>query len=61
MSTFNSKTELANNALHFILFVPNLEQDKQGDYTIVSNEWLYLKEDMNLGFNTIQNNLFNKL
>lgn len=58
---FDNRSDLAHNASHFILFVSNLEQDNRSDYTIISNEWLYLKNDMNLGFNSIQNNLFNKL
>ena len=61
ISIFDSKRNVSDNALHFILFVPNLEEGKTSDYTIISNEWLYLKDDMNLGFNSIQNNLFNKL
>ena len=58
---FNNKTDLSKKAQHYIVFVPNLEEDKQNDYTIISNEWLYLTEHMNLGFNTIQNNLFIKI
>ena len=58
---FDNKIDVSDNASHFILFVPNLEQDKRSDYTIISNEWLYLKDDINLGFNSIQNNAFNKL
>ena len=59
--TFDTKTEITKKALHFILFIPNIEEGKQSDYTVVSNEWTYLKEDMNLGFCTIQNNLFNEI
>ena len=58
---FKDKTDLSKKAQHYIVFVPNLEEDKQNDYTIISNEWLYLTEHMNLGFNTIQNNLFIKI
>ena len=59
--TFNSKTDLWKKASHFVLFIPNLEQDKHCDYTIVSNEWTYLKDDLTLGFCTIQNNLFKEI
>ena len=52
---------MAQNALHFILLIPNLEEDKQGDYTVVSSEWTYLKDDMTLGFCAIQYNLFTKI
>ena len=58
---YDTKAELAKKALHFILFISNYEEGKQRDYTIVSNEWTYLKDDMTLGFCTIQNNLFNEI
>ena len=58
---YNSKTHLQQDVDHFILLIPDLERKDQQEYTIVSNEWTYLKNDMNLGFNTIQNNLFREL
>ena len=60
--TFENKKDVAQNALHYILLIPNLEEDKQGDYTVVSGEWAYLKDDMALGFCVIQFNcLFTKI
>ena len=59
--SFDNKTDVARNALHYILLIPNLEEDKQSDYTVVSSEWTYLKDDMTLGFCAIQYNLFTKI
>ena len=59
--SFESKSDLVKDVSHNILLVPNLEQGKKGDFTIISDEWTYLTENMNLGFCTIQQNLFNEL
>ena len=52
---------MAHNALHYILLIPNLEEEKQGDYTVVSGEWTYLKDDMTFGFCAIQFYFFTKI
>ena len=58
---YNSKIHLQQDIEHFLLLLPDLERKENREYTIVSNEWTYLKTDMNLGFCTIQNNLFREL
>ena len=58
---YDSKQELLKNIRHFILLIPNLKDEEHNEYTIVSNEWTYLNEDMTLQFSTIQFNLFSEL
>ena len=58
---FNSKPLLQDRIKHFILLIPELERREIFEYTIVSNEWTYLNQNMILDFSCIQNNLFKEL
>jgi hypothetical protein len=58
---YDTKKELIKDIRHYILLIPNLKDDGNNEFTIVSNEWTYLNEDMSLQFSTIQFNLFSEL
>ena len=59
--TYNTRRQLLDDICHHILLLPNLQQNNKQDYTIISNEWTYLQEDLSLSFCCIQNNLFTQL
>ena len=58
---FDSKLLLQEKIKHFVLLIPELESEDNFEYTIVSNEWTYLNQNMILDFTCIQNNLFKEL
>ena len=58
---YNSKASLTKDITHFLLLIPDLEENDVLKYTIVSNEWTYLNRHMKLDFCSIQNNLFKEL
>ena len=60
-ATYKTTIEVENHTLHYILLIPNLDKVNNYQYTIISNEWTYLHQDMNLQFCHIDTNLFNNL
>ena len=61
VETYLTKSQLQNHIKHMILLIPNMVGNKGRDYTIVSDEWMYLNDDLSLGFSQIQQNLLCKL
>ena len=61
IASYETKSQLQSHIKHMILLIPNMADSKERDYTIVSDEWLYLNDDLSLGFSRIQQNLFCEL
>jgi len=61
VASYPTKSQLQFHIKHMILLVPNIADSKERDYTIVSDEWTYLNDDLSLEFSQIQQNLFCEL